>query len=357
MKTEAKAIRQRIEASQPPRPNLRAVLMARARVKGMTDTSGSSRPLGMILPRVRFTVRRMMIAVAVAAVMAIYLTPDGLFARSILSGLMLASAGYLLARDRRRWSVRAFGISAVSVNIVNAIFCVYYQDMLGGSGNGPRLILRRLLGPRVRDGLGDREARWGVAHRLSLILACLLVPTLAGAPTTMLLTAWPHRLAFLASQPALDRLADQVAAGQAPRRPMWAGVYLVVTSATDAKTGNVALIINSATSGRSGFLSDSAPPHSPNTVARFTISITTHTCTADGGTRSRIQSAIPVVPDPLEPKWSQVKRGHRGLASYVQARWPFSSSASTGFDSIRLHVATGNASMTCRHWGQCPVEI
>ena len=35
---------------------------------------------------------------------------------------------------------------------------------------------------------------------------------------------------------------------------MWAGVYLVVTSATDAKTGNVALIINSATSGRSGFV-------------------------------------------------------------------------------------------------------
>jgi uncharacterized protein (DUF433 family) len=34
---EAKAIRQKIEASQPPRPNLRAVLMARARVKGMTD--------------------------------------------------------------------------------------------------------------------------------------------------------------------------------------------------------------------------------------------------------------------------------------------------------------------------------
>jgi len=34
---EAEAIRAKIEASQPPRPNLRAMLMARARAKGMTD--------------------------------------------------------------------------------------------------------------------------------------------------------------------------------------------------------------------------------------------------------------------------------------------------------------------------------
>jgi uncharacterized protein (DUF433 family) len=34
---EAKSIRQRIEASQPPRPNLRAVLMARARTEGIPD--------------------------------------------------------------------------------------------------------------------------------------------------------------------------------------------------------------------------------------------------------------------------------------------------------------------------------
>jgi len=34
---EAEAIRAKIEASQPPRPNLRAMLMTRARAKGMTD--------------------------------------------------------------------------------------------------------------------------------------------------------------------------------------------------------------------------------------------------------------------------------------------------------------------------------
>jgi len=34
---EAEVIRAKIEASQPSRPNLRAMLMARARAKGMTD--------------------------------------------------------------------------------------------------------------------------------------------------------------------------------------------------------------------------------------------------------------------------------------------------------------------------------
>ncbi len=34
---EAKVIRARIEASQPPRPGLRAMLMARARAKGIAD--------------------------------------------------------------------------------------------------------------------------------------------------------------------------------------------------------------------------------------------------------------------------------------------------------------------------------
>ena len=34
---EAQTVRARIEASQPPRPNLRAMLLARARSKGMTD--------------------------------------------------------------------------------------------------------------------------------------------------------------------------------------------------------------------------------------------------------------------------------------------------------------------------------
>jgi hypothetical protein len=41
---EAEVIRAKIEASQPPRPNLRAMLMARARAKGITDVEVDQRP-------------------------------------------------------------------------------------------------------------------------------------------------------------------------------------------------------------------------------------------------------------------------------------------------------------------------
>jgi hypothetical protein len=46
------------------------------------------------------------------------------------------------------------------------------------------------------------------------------------APLAMLSTRWPLLLAFIASKPALDRLADRVAAGQAPRRLGAGGIRL-----------------------------------------------------------------------------------------------------------------------------------
>ncbi len=55
---------------------------------------------------------------------------------------------------------------------------------------------------------------------------------------------WPLRLAFAASRPALERLADRVEGGDILRRPEWAGIYWVVAAEFDAKTGNLALIID-----------------------------------------------------------------------------------------------------------------
>src|SRR5262249_9180480 len=71
---------------------------------------------------------------------------------------------------------------------------------------------------------------------------------------TMLLTRWPFHLAFVASTQAMDRLADRVAAGQGIANPEWAGLFRVVGSAVDPSSGNVGLIIDPDTSGRSGFV-------------------------------------------------------------------------------------------------------
>src|SRR5262245_6908130 len=70
----------------------------------------------------------------------------------------------------------------------------------------------------------------------------------------MLLTPWPLRLAFLASRPAMERLADRVAAGRAVTSPEWAGLFQIVGSAVDPTTGNVGLITDPDPAGRSGFV-------------------------------------------------------------------------------------------------------
>jgi hypothetical protein len=85
-------------------------------------------------------------------------------------------------------------------------------------------------------------------------VAWSLVIVLAALPLTMVFTPWPFRLAFLASKPAHNRLADRVAVGQAPRRQVSAGLFMVVGSIIDPASGNIGLIIDSDPSGRSGFV-------------------------------------------------------------------------------------------------------
>jgi hypothetical protein len=90
--------------------------------------------------------------------------------------------------------------------------------------------------------------------RRSPLVAWPLVIVLAALPLTMAFTPWPLRVAFLASKPALDRLADRVAVGQAPRGGVWAGLFMVSGSIIDPATGNIGLIIDADPSGRSGFV-------------------------------------------------------------------------------------------------------
>lgn len=68
-------------------------------------------------------------------------------------------------------------------------------------------------------------ARWKERPRRWLALAGLLFcPLLAG---NMLLTNWPMKLSFALSKPALDHLADAVAAQRAPALPRRAGAYVI----------------------------------------------------------------------------------------------------------------------------------
>ena len=72
-------------------------------------------------------------------------------------------------------------------------------------------------------------------------------------PLTVPFTQWPFRLAFLASQPSLDRLADRVGAGNPVTTPEWAGAFRIVGSDLNTMTGAVGLITDPNRGGRSGF--------------------------------------------------------------------------------------------------------
>ncbi len=67
--------------------------------------------------------------------------------------------------------------------------------------------------------------RWKAGPRGWLALGGLLFCPLLVA--SMLLTHWPMKLSFALSKPALNRLADAVAAHRAPALPKRAGAYVI----------------------------------------------------------------------------------------------------------------------------------
>jgi hypothetical protein len=98
----------------------------------------------------------------------------------------------------------------------------------------------------------------------SPLLVLLLAVATAVTPQITLWTLWPLWVAFLVSSPALERLADRVAAGQAPPFPVRAGLYRIVGCATDTRTGNIALITDANPGGREGFVRrQPGTPHGP----------------------------------------------------------------------------------------------
>ena len=81
---------------------------------------------------------------------------------------------------------------------------------------------------------GAERRRW---YQLALLLAW---PFLLAS---ILFTSWPMKLSFAASTPALDRLAEQVAAGQTPSLPTRAGAYLIRAVETRPVSGGLAICL------------------------------------------------------------------------------------------------------------------
>jgi hypothetical protein len=186
-----------------------------------------------------------------------------------LVGLALSVACWASVRGRRRPAAVCFGASVIAANGAVAPLCVYHQGW-GWTG----VYIGLLAGIPMMLGFGTAWAVAAIRGDMDHgrppsaswppLLAVVLALSMALTPLMALLTFWPLRVAFLISRPALERLADRVAAGHVPAFPMQAGLYRIVGSATDPVTGNVALITDSKPSGRAGFVrSQPGTPHGP----------------------------------------------------------------------------------------------
>jgi hypothetical protein len=207
-------------------------------------------------PRVRFTIRQIMIAVmAVALLLAL---PDGwgMLALPALAVPFLGAtcALWFVFRECRRLAMFAFWVPAALANLLLAASCVSPEVYFLGFAFFVWLIF--ILPTTAVFGVawavlatrkGSAWHRWPPGAWLAVIALAML-------PFATVWTLWPLHLAFLTVRSDLDRLADQVAAGQATNFPRWVGPFRVARSAVDPVSGNVGLMIDPNPSGPTGLV-------------------------------------------------------------------------------------------------------
>jgi hypothetical protein len=212
------------------------------------------------MPDLRLSIRDLMIAIALIGSV---LAPHGdLQVVAVMPAVALFAAWWLVPRGYRRTAGACFWCLAIPANILITTVAAF------PSGTLLALLGSYLFLPTVVI-LGFAWAilvtRRITPSRRSIWTAWLSVGALSVLPAVTTWTVWPFRVEFLMARPALARLADQVAAGQAIRSPRSAGMFLIVSSAVNPETGTVALMIDSNPGGPSGFIRvGGTPAHRPN---------------------------------------------------------------------------------------------
>jgi hypothetical protein len=208
----------------------------------------------MHLRRAQFTIRSLMIAVMVVA--GLLALPEGWGAVAVvlsLPCLALFAAWRLLRGGHRRLAAIAFWGLAVPVNVLFTASCTSPGMLSAG------LFFIWLL--VILPTLAGFGATWAILSarragipRPSRRSARMWVIALAVLPGVTAWTVWPFHLRFLAARSVLERLADQVEAGQAVAFPRDAGTFRLAASRFDPQTGGVALLIDPNPGGPGGFV-------------------------------------------------------------------------------------------------------
>jgi hypothetical protein len=215
----------------------------------------------MPLRDMRFTIRRLMAAVVLVAIFLWLIRyTQGVPLAVALGELVLALACCAMARGWRRRAATCFVATVVAANALVAPLSVHFSSswrVMVSVGVGLFVGIPMILGFGTAWSFSDtrRHATDGWPPKLSWpLLSFVLAVTMAVTPLITLWTFWPLRVAFLVSWPALERLADHIESGHTVPFPVQAGLFRVVGSATDSRTGSVGLTIDPNPSGRSGFV-------------------------------------------------------------------------------------------------------
>jgi hypothetical protein len=219
----------------------------------------------------QFTIRRLMLAVAVlAGFMAVPFDWKVIGLVVIIPTVALLGANWLFLRSRRRLAAIWFGVVATVTNLLYVVACTMPSSYL----LPPLFLVWFLTFAPAIAGLGIAWAYLATRNNepptRSPTLAWLLVIFVTGAPLVTLCTLWPLHLFFLGARPALETLADKAASGQPLIGPRWIGAFRLTGSTVDTATGEVVLFVDSNPNGPTGFVRGAGGPAAggPSTLIR-----------------------------------------------------------------------------------------
>jgi hypothetical protein len=197
-----------------------------------------------------FNIRSLMIVIALAAVPLCAARLDPILGYLILGCMSMVGLCWALSRawpNASPWLMVVWSL----LGLVPCVWlCVWHYEFAT-----PMLIaLVSLLASTLClvSGIYWVRSRKG-RQRPSVNQARVVLTVLCALLGSMALIPWPLYVAFALSKPALERLADRVAAGESVTGPEWAGVYQIVGSRTDS-SGNVALLLDANPNGPIGFV-------------------------------------------------------------------------------------------------------
>jgi hypothetical protein len=225
----------------------------------------------MPLSHFRFTIRSLMIAVVVVAgLLSLRNVWTVIVIALSLSGLALIVAQWLISRGHRQFTSAFFWVPASLTNALYAAACIRPDVyLLIWLFLGWLLIVLPMIAA-FGPAWVILATRKGVVPRRRPLFAWLAVAVLSVLPAVTLWTLWPLHTAFLTARPALDRLADRCAAGQAVSYSQRVGLFRIGGAAVDPMSGNVGLMVDPNPNGPTGFVRVCpGPSPKPNRTGPF----------------------------------------------------------------------------------------